>query len=118
MDEWICDKIVDFRPQDPKKNDGIPQWKAHWQGFPKSDDSWEPESSFLPKFHPGGVQIGKEGRRCFPAVVGFREALPVGLPLWDPVLLLWVLRAKAHNFLPDPLVWVGWVCGLVVSGIV
>ena len=55
-DEWICDKIVGFRPQDPKKKDGIPQWKAHWQGFPKSHDSWEPASSFLPNFHPGWVE--------------------------------------------------------------
>ena len=71
-DEWICEKIVGFRPQDPRKKDGVPQWKAHWEGFSKAHDSWEPASSFLPNFHPGWVElcraknISLDLNTCFP----------------------------------------------------
>ena len=27
-DDWICEGISGFQKQDPKKKDGIPQWKA------------------------------------------------------------------------------------------
>ena len=56
-DEWICEKIVGFCPQDPKKKDGVPQLKAHWEGFSKAHDSWEPALSFFTKLPPrlGGI---------------------------------------------------------------
>ena len=70
------------------------------------------------KFHPAGVEIGQEGRRWFPGVVGPGKALPVGFPLREPVLLSWVLWAIAHYLFTDPLVRVGRVCGSVVFGVV
>ena len=38
-DEWILENVVGFCPQDSKKKDGIPQWKAYWEDFPKSQDT-------------------------------------------------------------------------------
>ena len=84
------------------------------------ETGFEVERNVLPseEFYPAGVEIGREERRWFPAFVGFREALTAGFPLWNPVLLLRVLRAKAHNFFTDPLVRVERVHGFVTSGVV
>ena len=71
-DEWVSDKIIAHRKQDPSKKDGIPQWKTTWVGFPKSHATWEPASSFLPTFNSDWVAYNKKNAvemdisRCFP----------------------------------------------------
>ena len=72
--EWTVDKILSYRPQDPKKKDGIPQWKTSWAGFPRSHDSWEPAESFLPGFQTDWLRWNQKHRieveltKCFPNI--------------------------------------------------
>ena len=72
-DDWICEKISGYRKQDPQKKDGVPQWKAQWQGFSRAHDSWEPATSFLPNYHPDWAKyiqdhkISLDLRTCLPA---------------------------------------------------
>ena len=70
------------------------------------------------EFHPAGVVTRQKGRGWFSAIVRLGKALPVGLPLGHTVLFLGVLWAEAHNFLADPLVRVGRVCGSIMLGVV
>ena len=44
-DEWVVDKVISMR-----KQDGIPHFKVHWEGFEEGDATWEAPNNFFHRY--------------------------------------------------------------------